>query len=88
MSIQMEKFLRSIGLKDEIERFDFEFAKAKRDPLNRSKVDMIIRKSTPWDYESLTLFKEALLNIRYPYTLSFCYEQNPQIEDISALLNP
>ena len=88
MSIQMENFLRSIGLKDEIERFDFEFAKAKRDPLNRSKVDMIIRKSTPWDYESLTLFKEALLNIRYPYTLSFCYEQNPQIEDISALLDP
>ncbi|HBS03300.1 MAG TPA: hypothetical protein DEA63_05570, partial [Firmicutes bacterium] len=86
MSQIMERFLNSIGLKDEQEKFDVEFAFLRHNQNDPKQVDMRIRKATPWDYPLLREFKEALLNIHYRYTLEFEYQEAPDREDVEDLL--
>lgn len=86
MSQVMDRFLNSIGLKDEQEKFDVEFVFLKHNQHDPKQVDMRIRKTTPWEYSLLRQFKEALLNIHYRYTLEFEYQETPNREDVDALL--
>ena len=84
MATKIQRFLCSIGLED-VERFDLSFVLTARNPYNREKVDMVIEKSSPWDYELLDEFTQALSTIQYPYTLRFTYTFEPNEEDVANL---
>ncbi len=80
----MQRFLSSIGITD-LDRFDMDFQTVGRDPNNAGLIIMIIKKETPWDNSLLEEFKEHLLSIPYPYSLSFIYEKKPTFEDVDSL---
>lgn len=80
----MLRFLTSLGVSDP-ERFDLDFEIVGRDPLNPNKVDMTIRKETPWDASALEEFKAALSGIHYDYILRFSYALEPSFSDIESL---
>ena len=85
MDSVMIRFLSSIGLQEKADSFDLAFTKIRRSPSNRNQVLMEMRKSSPWDYRQLIDFQTGLLNINYPYELSFCCESKPSPENALAL---
>jgi DNA polymerase-3 subunit alpha (Gram-positive type) len=84
MQNKMLRFLTSLGLADP-ERFDLDFELVGRDPANPKKVDMAIRKETPWEMSLLEEFQAALATIRYDYTLRFSYSESPSFESVDQL---
>lgn len=81
----MNRFLSSIGLKEEIDSFDLKFTKLHRNPANRRQMIMEMMKSTPWDYRLLVSFQNGLMSINYPYDLTFRYGQIPTASDAESL---
>lgn len=82
----MCRFLKSIGLDDDIDKYDLDFVELKKNPTNPKQIDMLVRKESVWDYALLSRFKEGLLNIHYPFTMRFVYGQTPEENDLSELL--
>lgn len=86
MNAKMERFLKSIGLKD-IERFDLDFEAVARRENNRNICDMIIKKQKPWDFSLLEEFMDGLSTIKYQYTILFEYINPPTINDAINLFD-
>ena len=85
MKEKMVSFLSSIGIND-YESFDIDFEVVSRNRFDKQLIDMIIVKDTPWNYELLRRFQEALNNItNYRYTLRFSYIFKPSAEDVINL---
>ena len=84
MNDKMIRFLNSIGIED-IDDFDLDFEMISRDRFDNKKWNMIIVKETPWNYQLLRRFQDALLTITYPYTLVFTYLKRPENEDVLQL---
>jgi DNA polymerase-3 subunit alpha (Gram-positive type) len=84
MQKKMLRFLTSLGVSDP-ERFDLDFEIVGRDPQNHNKVEMTIRKETPWDASTLEEFKSALSGIHYDYTLRFSYALEPSFSSVESL---
>ncbi len=85
MRSKMERFLESIGISDP-ERFDMDFTSlgyvAKG---GRQVFRMVIRKHSFWTYPEVRDFLDGLVNIAYPYELSFHYDAEPSLQDIDSL---
>ena len=86
MNEKMIRFLKSIGIEN-FDDFDIEFEMINRDRFDNSKWNMIILKNTPWDYQLLRQFQDALQNINYPYMLRFSYLNRPDSDNVIALFN-
>mgnify|MGYP003311572628 CR=1 FL=1 len=84
MNDKMIRFLTSIKLEN-LDRFDMDFDVVARNPINREQVDMIIIKETPWNYELLEEFQNALLEVKYPYTMKFHYINKPTVLDVEKM---
>lgn len=84
MQNKMLRFLTSLSLPDP-GRFDMDFELCGRDPSNPGKVIMTIRKETPWSISLLDEFQVALGNIKYNYSLRFCYSRQPSFADVDDL---
>ena len=84
MNDKMMRFLTSIKIEN-LERFDMDFDLVARNQYNRNQVDMLIVKQTPWDYELLEEFMEALQTIDYPYTMKFSYIKKPDAGEAAKL---
>ena len=69
---KMERFLKSININN-IDDFDMSFDLVKRDILNPEIWILRIIKDTPWTYDLLRQFQDALINITYQYNLQFSY---------------
>ena len=80
MKDMMIRFLKSIHIEN-IEDFDMDFDYCMRDRFEASKWQMQITKDTPWRYDLLRQFQEALLNITYSYNLRFSYRVTITPED-------
>ena len=83
-SPKMIQFLKSIGIEDTA-RFDVDFLAARHDPKDYQKILFVFKKGKPWDEESLSDFVLGLSSIRYPYDLSFRYEEKIAFEDVESL---
>ena len=86
MNDKMIRFLKSIGIEN-FDDFDIEFEMINRDRFDNSKWNMIILKNTPWDYQLLRQFQDALQNINYPYMLRFSYLNRPDSDNVISLFN-
>lgn len=84
MNDKMTRFLTSIKLEN-IERFDMDFDLVARNQYNREQVDMLIVKQTPWEYELLEEFQDALSTVQYPYSMKFSYIKKPMANDATKL---
>ncbi len=82
----MRRFLNHIHIED-IDAFDLDFELVRRNRFNYQQIDMIIVKNTPWEYDLLRTFIDALGSIDYPYTLHFTYLQKPTSEDAIRLFD-
>ena len=80
----MRSFLNHIHI-DNIDDFDLDFEMVGRNRFNYEQIDMIITKETPWNYDLLREFMDALGTIEYPYTLHFSYLQKPTSKDAIGL---
>ena len=78
------RFLNSIGI-DEVDNFDLDFEMISRDRFDNNKWNMIIVKETPWEYQNLRVFQDALFNVSYSYSLIFSYLQRPTSNDVLQL---
>lgn len=85
MQKKMVRFFNSIGFADEASLFDVDFVSIKMDLKNPRQVNMVIKKETPWEYNLLERFIEALGNANYPYSLKFEYNSIKD-EDVLSLL--
>ncbi len=86
MEERMLRFLKSIKVEDP-SSYDLSFSYCKKDEHNRYKVNFLIKKEMPWDYDRLEEFIACLNNINYLYEIRFEYEKTPQIDDISSLFS-
>ena len=86
MTDKMQRFLRSIEIYN-IDDFDIEFDMISKNRFNPKQFDMMIVKKTPWTYERIRQFQDALVNIDYPYTLMFSYKERPTGVDVVNLFN-
>lgn len=80
MTNKMERFLNSINITN-IESFDIDFDLITRNPYDSNQIDMSIVKNTPWNYDLLREFIDALSEIHYPYKINFSYRIRPSIYD-------
>ena len=76
----------SIGIEN-ADHYDMDFISVGRDAKDPKKVNMVIKKDTLWDSSLIEEFIEHLSSIKYPYNLSFKYENSPSFEDIQSLFN-
>ena len=83
MSDYMIRFLNSIGVEN-VESFDMDFICLKKQPNGIWKMD--IKKNSYWSFDQLNEFKTKLINIDYPYELSFTYGSTITAEIIFKLL--
>lgn len=86
MKDKMRSFLNHIHIEN-IDDFDLDFEMVGRNRFNYQQIDMIILKSTPWKYELLREFMDALGSIDYPYTLHFSYLKKPTSGDAISLFS-
>ena len=86
MQDKMRSFLNHIHI-DNIDDFDLDFEMVRRNRFNYQQIDMIITKSTPWNYDLLREFIDALGSIDYPYTLHFSYLRKPTSKDAISLFS-
>lgn len=84
MQKKMERFLASIGMSDP-SSLDLDFEIVGRNPNDRNKVDMVIKKESPWASSELGAFQEGISTINYSYTLRFVYSSPIRFEDVDAL---
>jgi DNA polymerase-3 subunit alpha (Gram-positive type) len=84
MEVKMRRFLMSLGLTDP-DHFDLSFDFVKRDASDGNKVNMSIRKETPWTSSDLEDFKAALATATYNYSLRFAYSQEPSFQNLDDL---
>ena len=84
MNEKMLRFLKSINI-DNIDDFDLDFEMVGYDRFNPKQLNMVIVKSSPWEYELLHEFMEGLNCIEYKYTLSFSYIVRPIFTDVISL---
>ena len=82
----MIRFLKSIGIEN-VDDFDIDFDMISRNPFNPKQFDMMIVKQTPWTYEKIRQFQDALMNITYPYSLLFSYIDRPTGIDVVSLFD-
>ena len=82
----MRSFLNHIHIEN-IDDFDLDFEMVGRNRFNYQQIDMIILKNTPWNYDLLREFIDALGTIDYPYTLHFSYLNKPTSADAINLFN-
>ncbi len=85
MTDKMTRFLAKIEI-DNVESFDIDFEMINRNRFDREKWDMVIVKRTPWKYELLNQFMEALHKLDFKYSLIFSYMSRPSAEDAIQLL--
>ena len=70
MKEKMISFLTSIGIED-YENFDIDFEMVGRNRFDRNKIDMVITKEKPWNYQLLSRFQNGLNTITtYKYSSS------------------
>ena len=62
MTDKMVRFLNKIEIFN-IEDFDIEFDMISKNRFNPKQFDMMIVKQTPWSFERIRQFQEALINI-------------------------
>lgn len=86
MKDKMRSFLNHIHIED-IDAFDLDFEMVGRNRFNYQQIDMIILKNTPWEYDLLRTFIDALGNIDYPYTMHFSYLTKPTSGDAIKLFS-
>ena len=86
MTDKMIRFLNKIEIFN-IEDFDIDFDMISKNRFNPKQFDMMIVKSTPWTFERIREFQEALMNIDFPYTLTFSYKERPSGVDVVHLFN-
>ena len=86
MNEKMIRFLKSINIEN-IDDFDIDFEMINRDRFDNNKWNMIILKNSPWDYQLLREFQDALQNIQYPYMLRFSYLNRPDCQNVINLFN-
>ena len=86
MNDKMRRFLKSIEIEN-IDDFDLDFDLLSYDLFDKKKLNMVIVKQTPWDYEHIRDFQDHLVNITYPYSLKFSYIQKPDRDNVIALYN-
>ncbi|MCQ2792449.1 MAG: PolC-type DNA polymerase III [Bacilli bacterium] len=84
-SEKMTRFLESIKLNPD--QYDMEFDALFKDDFAKNMWVMMIVKDTPFYYEQLTEFINALKEIKYPYKLNFSYKRHFTFEEIEALFN-
>ena len=80
MSDKIKRFLTSINIEN-VEDFDMDFDMVNRNRFNPLQIDMIISKDTPWEYDLLRQFLDALNSITYPYKIHFSYKRMPTSDD-------
>ena len=87
MKEKMISFLTSIGIED-YENFDIDFEMVGRNRFDRNKIDMVITKEKPWNYQLLSRFQNGLNTITtYKYSLRFYYLEKPTPDNVVQLLN-
>lgn len=86
MSDKMIRFLNSIKIEN-IDDFDLDFELLGRHPFDKDVWNMVIVKKTPWKYNLLNEFQNALQNITYKYKLRFSYLTRPNCDDVIHLLD-
>ena len=87
MKEKMISFLNSIKI-DNIDSFDIDFEMVSRNRFNHEQIDMIIVKDTPWKYNFLREFQDALINnVNYPYFMRFSYKEKPSFDNLVNLFN-
>jgi len=86
MNDKMLHFLQSIKISNP-ERFDIDFEMVGWNRFNPKQLDMVIVKKTPWDYELLREFQDALINIDYKYSLRFSYINRPKVDEVITIFN-
>ena len=86
MTDKLVRFLNSIEIYN-VDDFDIEFDMICKNRFNPKKYDMMIVKQTPWTYERIRQFQDALVNIDYPYSLMFSYKERPSGVDVVHLFN-
>jgi len=84
MTDKMKRFLTSIKIYN-IEDFDMDFDYVMKDRFEADKWQMQITKDTPWRYDLLKEFQDALINITYSYNLRFLYRQIITSKDVASL---
>jgi len=82
----MTRFLTSIGLAD-LDRYDLTFEVVNRNPFKKEQLDMVILKETPWQYDLLADFLNAIRHIGYPATFAFHYKQKAGVKDAELLFS-
>ena len=84
MTDKMISFLKHIHI-DNIDDFDIDFEMVGRDRFNRQQINMMIVKSTPWNYYLLREFQDGLNTLTYPYLIRFSYLVRPNIDNLISL---
>ena len=84
-SEKITRFLTSIKLNPD--NFDMEFDALYKDSFAKNMWVMMIVKETPFSYQQLTEFINALKEIKYPYKLNFSYKRHMNFEELEALFN-
>ena len=84
MSYKMTRFLQSIHIEN-IDDFDLEFEMVGYDRFDKTRLNMVIVKQTPWKYSLLREFQDGLETITYRYLLRFSYLVRPNYYDVVSL---
>ena len=84
MTEKMVRFLTSIGI-NEFDDFDLDFEMVGYDRFNKTQLNMVIVKDTPWKYSYLRRFQDGLNTISYKYLLRFSYKVRPDFNDVLSL---
>ena len=84
MSYKMTRFLQSIHIEN-IDDFDLEFEMVGYDRFDKTRLNMVIVKQTPWKYSYLREFQDGLETITYRYLLRFSYLVRPNYHDVVSL---
>ena len=84
MKEKMKRFLTSIGITNH-DDFDMDFDLLSYDLFDPKKLNMMVVKQTPWEYEFIRELQDHLVNIEYKYSLRFSYINKPTKENVISL---
>ena len=86
MRDKMKRFLTSIGIEN-LDDFDMDFDLLSYDLFEPKKLNMMVVKQTPWDYQYIRELQDHLVNIDYKYSLRFSYLTKPDFDNVVSLFN-
>ena len=84
MHDKLVRFLTSLGI-EHVEAFDLELESVHKDPFVTNQINMVLTKTTPWDYGILEPFIRGISTVHYPLDLTFTYRQIPTVDDVFRL---